>query len=1100
MKQLQVSFSAGEIAPSMLVRIDVRQYQNGLATCRNFIVRPQGVVDRRFGLQNVGAAYSNSHASRLIPFVYSDDQAYAVEFSEQIVRFWRNGQVLQWSAPIGGTVASVDQTTDRVTFAERHGLTTSTSVQLIPQDGDAGSMIGLTAGTAYTATVVDAYTVSLSSSISEPLSETLRLFKDSDVPRDYKVKVSVTNANFGTTTITASSHGFLDGDAVRLTTTGTLPTGLSTGTTYYVVNKTSGNLQLSLTSGGTALTWSPGSGTHSISRYYLQGDLIFWNGASGAAHGVYYATADTEATATTPAPAFTVQSYDGTLTIPSPFTAAHLPDVNYVQSNDVMTLVHPSYAPRELRRLGATHWDIRTVTFQPTLDAPTGVSALAHRGQFFAIKAEDAGDGMVGTQKMSDFVVGDLGPDGTWTSNTEDFSREHAAVGDILYIERERGNSHNFPSSGAGNRYCEVCRIHGSPNDNLHLREADTIGRDGATLAADDQGSPLIMPDATDYTGLRLRAYPVSASSSREQKYKVTALNDARNESLPSASTTVGNVLEVVGATNTISWTAVSGAVRYRVYREENGVYGVVGESETTTFVDENIEADMGITPPIADDDLSGTDYPRAVGYFEQRRCFAGTTTKPRQLWMTRTGTESDLSYTLPVKDTNRISVALAAREATTIRHIVSLQDMLLLTQQGEWRLFTINSDAIGPETVAVRQQSEVGGSNVRPLVVNNSVVYPDVRGGHIRHLAFSPQQQAYATGDLSLRATHLFDNYTIKDSAFQRSPYPITWFVSSNGSLLGCTYIPEEEIMAWHRHDSENATFESVVSIPEGDQDTLYAIVIREVGGTSYRRVERIVPDVSVSLADAVLSDAAVSFDGSSSTYTASATVTISAGSSWAAGDVVRVTASATAFGLADVDNYIRLTSGTNTYEMQITGAVDGTKVDATLIDALPVALRDTAISTWAYGVTSLTGFSHLEGETVQVVANGTYVGDKTVSNGAVAIDSPAYSSVVGLSYNSDIQTLPQVFQQSEAAGQAVTKAVSDVWMRVIDTAGLYVGPDEGNLVKVAELSTQALSSGEVETAVPSEWTQSGQVMVRQSSPLPATILNMTLEIAAGD
>ena len=38
-------------------------------------------------------------------------------------------------------------------------------------------------------------------------------------------------------------------------------------------------------------------------------------------------------------------------------------DVNYVQSADVITLVHPSHAPRELRRLSATQWELRVIDF-----------------------------------------------------------------------------------------------------------------------------------------------------------------------------------------------------------------------------------------------------------------------------------------------------------------------------------------------------------------------------------------------------------------------------------------------------------------------------------------------------------------------------------------------------------------------------------------------------------------------------------------------------------------------------------------------------------------------------------------------------------------
>jgi len=56
-----------------------------------------------------------------------------------------------------------------------------------------------------------------------------------------------------------------NGCPVRLTTTGALPTGLSTGVTYYVVNSTGSTSNLALTPGGSPIaTTGAGSGTHTI--------------------------------------------------------------------------------------------------------------------------------------------------------------------------------------------------------------------------------------------------------------------------------------------------------------------------------------------------------------------------------------------------------------------------------------------------------------------------------------------------------------------------------------------------------------------------------------------------------------------------------------------------------------------------------------------------------------------------------------------------------------------------------------------------------------------------------------------------------------------
>lgn len=73
--------------------------------------------------------------------------------------------------------------------------------------------------------------------------------------------VTISNASPGVVTWTA--HGLSDGDAVVLSTTGTLPTGLTAGTTYYVTGSTTNSFSLAATSGGTAInTTGAGSGIH----------------------------------------------------------------------------------------------------------------------------------------------------------------------------------------------------------------------------------------------------------------------------------------------------------------------------------------------------------------------------------------------------------------------------------------------------------------------------------------------------------------------------------------------------------------------------------------------------------------------------------------------------------------------------------------------------------------------------------------------------------------------------------------------------------------------------------------------------------------------
>jgi hypothetical protein len=83
----------------------------------------------------------------------------------------------------------------------------------------------------------------------------------------------------------------------------------------------------------------------------------------------------------------------------SPYAESELFDVHYVQSADVLTLVHPKYAPRELKRLSSTVWRLDTPSFEPSVLPPNGVLMTATRattpeyltGHYYCVTALTAG-------------------------------------------------------------------------------------------------------------------------------------------------------------------------------------------------------------------------------------------------------------------------------------------------------------------------------------------------------------------------------------------------------------------------------------------------------------------------------------------------------------------------------------------------------------------------------------------------------------------------------------------------------------------------------------------------------------------------------------
>lgn len=615
---------------------------------------------------------------------------------------------------------------------------------------------------------------------------------------------------------------------------------------------------------------------------YSIGDMVTSSGTK------YYCIAATTGNAPPNATYWYALPASGEYEIPTPFDEADLFDLHYVQSADVLTICHPNYAPRELRRLGATKWTLSTISFVSTLTVPTGVSASA---------------------------------------------------------------------TGSG---------------------------------------------STSYS------------------YKVTSVGaTGLEESDASSAATVTNNLLTSGNKNTISWTT-TGASRYNVYKQSNGLYGYIGQTDGTSFVDDNITSNMAKTPPITNNPFSGANkYPGAVSYFEQRRCFAGSVDEPQNLRMTRSGTESNLSYSIPVRDDDSINIRVAARESNTIRHIVPLQNLVLLTGSAEWRVTSINSDAITPTSISVTPQSYVGANNVQPLIVNNNIIYAASRGGHMREMAYQYQAGGYITGDMSLRAPHLFDNLNIMDLAYSKAPIPLIWAVSSNGKLIGVTYVPEQQIGAIHQHDTDGL-FESCCVVAEGNEDVLYVVVKRTINGSDTRYVERMQSRQFSTASDAFFVD-------SGATYSGASTKTI-------------------------------------------------------------------------------TGLSWLEGKTVSILANGAVHPQRVVTSGSITLDVNVTKAHIGLPITSDVQTLPLFAQlQDGSLAQGHVKNINKVWMRVYRSSGVFAGPDADNLVQYKQRTTEVygappdLVTDEIEIVLDPSWQQGGQIYVRQSDPLPMTIVSMTVEAVIG-
>jgi len=429
-------------------------------------------------------------------------------------------------------------------------------------------------------------------------------------------------------------------------------------------------------------------------------------------------------------------------TVVSPYAEADIANIKYTQSADVMTLTCAGYDPTELTRTGHTSWTFSTISFAPTISAPTGLSAT--------------GGG-----------------------------------------------------SGCG-------------------------------------------------------------SNSKTYEYVVTAVDEDGNESVASSPVSVTNNSLSETCYVTISWSAVTGADYYNVYKAESevsDVYGWIGKSTTTSHKDYNIAPTVDDAPPVDRQPFTGADdKPTTVNYYQQRILYAATTNKPQTVYGSQSGNYHSMRVSVPTKDDDAITFTIASQKVNEVRHIVALDALLLLTSGGEWKVTEGQDDVLTPSSVGVKPQSYYGASDVQPVVVGDSAVYIQERGSRVRDIAYTFESDTYTGSDLSILAQHLFEGYTITEMAYAQEPYSQLFLLRSDGKVLGCTYHREHEVVAWYLFET-SGTVKTLAVIGEGQVDVLYLGVERTIGGVTKRYTERMAPRAWSAAEDAFCVDCGSTYDGTATT-----------------------------------------------------------------------------------------------------------------------------------------------------------------------------------------------------------------------------------------
>jgi hypothetical protein len=417
---------------------------------------------------------------------------------------------------------------------------------------------------------------------------------------------------------------------------------------------------------------------------------------------------------------------------------------------------------------------------------------------------------------------------------------------------------------------------------------------------------------------------------------------------------------------------------------------------------------------------------------------FSPTGQKPLNAKEIAFGPEATLGN--EVNDDNGIDYQIGANRVNSIRWMAASRNLVLGTPGGIFPVrASSDSEAVTPTNINMNQAVVEGVGTQQAIVIQNRMVYASRNGRALKSLRFAFESDDFVADDLTILADHIFGRGTdalvgITELSYQAERHSIVWAPRKDGTLLGLTYQPDQEVFAWHRHiiggafGGGIAQVESVTTIPSpgATYDQVWIVAKRTINGVTRRYIEFMLPE-------------------------------------WTTGSMTLTTTSPA-------------------------------EPEAIFVDSSPVPYVGVA-------TTSITGLDHLEGESVDVMADAGAHPARTVASGAITLQEAHTEVVAGLQYVSDYESMAVEVPDPEGSSMGKQRRPDHAHIRVVDTIGGEVGSSLTDFDPIVRRSGSDLMdsgpppfSGVLKQALPHSHNKDLRLRLRQLQPLPMGVLGINL------
>jgi hypothetical protein len=849
---------------------------------------------------------------------------------------------------------------------------------------------------------------------------------------------------------------------------------------------------------------------------------------------------------------------------PNPATGN--PGLKFVQDVTSLIICHPSYAPAILTINSANSWTYTTIAFGPTIAAPTGLNnpsnTLPGGGEWYysyLVTAVDANGQESGPSIP--IIITELMYIGTTPGSINiAWNAVNGAVSYNVYKASPTFDQNQFPTGttygfignvtgtaftenypGIGADFSQTPPILQNPFLGASVTALNLTGN--ATYTAVPPvviGAPSVGYQATGYASAQVDTYSINGGSIAGSANPIGAIIYCGVGGVSFEIVTVTHISggwEITGTQLVNAGSVTSGSLPATLFGtsvSQGFTFGPGNVPNWSVTWDIGslilVQGGFGYTsdPPVT---ISGGatatstigtqsgGNPSVPAFFQERLALAAQPLSIQTYNLSQPASFFNFNVSNPSEDDDAITGTIISEELNDIRSLIPVPTGLIaLTGKGAWLInggggLSVNNP-ITPSNQTAAPQAFNGANDLKPIKVNLDVLYGTNKGNYVRDLTYNIYAAIYTGSDISVMSNHLFFGYYMLDWAWSEEPFKTLWCVRNDGVLLSLGYVKEQDLTAWAHHDT-NGQFLSVCSVIENVNgnivDAVYVIVQRLIGGSFVQYVERMADryfsygkedawsvDCALQTAPQASPTSTLTITGNASAVGNSVTLSDSVGTPFTSGMVGWV--------VRAMGGIYTISAYTSTEEVTATVTRVPTFINEYTGSAFPVT---TGYAIWE-PVTTVSGLTQLEGQSVVGVADGTAIGPLTVSGGGgVTLPGAASKVTLGLAFLPQLKTLP--LDLGEPTVQGKRKKITGVTLRVADTLGLQIGTTFANAVTMKDFTLGNIGSasnalvtdlvdGDGRTIIDQDWQEAGSYCIQQNLPYPATVLGAMPEVVVGD